>query len=49
MFDTMSFPIDLEPLRRAAERGDADAQVALGAFLMDGDCIEQDPAEAVRW
>ena len=40
---------DLASIRGAAERGDAEAQVALGLMYHNGDGVEPNCAEAVRW
>ena len=40
---------DLEAIRQAAERGDADAQFALGVRNSEGRGVPQDDVEAARW
>ena len=39
----------VELLRKRAEQGDADAQLALGFMYFDGQSVPQDKAEAVKW
>jgi TPR repeat protein len=39
----------LKRLRRAADRGDADAQSALGVLYANGEGVPQDEAEAAKW
>ena len=39
----------MEPLRRAAGEGDADAQFALGVMYESGRGVRQDLSEAVKW
>ena len=41
--------VDHNALRRAAEQGDAGAQLALAIRLRDGNGEEKNPAEAMRW
>jgi uncharacterized protein len=40
---------DLEELRSNAEKGDAVAQFNLGQSYMQGEGVQKDPAEAVKW
>ncbi len=40
---------DLDALRRAAEQGDAQAQLALAIRHRDGKGVEPNPVEAMRW
>jgi len=37
------------PQRKAAERGDTDAQYQLGIMYLNGDQVRQDPIEAIKW
>ena len=39
----------LAQIRQAAEQGDVEAQVKLGAAYHNGEGVEQDFAEAVKW
>lgn len=39
----------VEAIQLAAEAGFADAQAMLGQMLLDGDGIEEDKTEAIRW
>jgi TPR repeat protein len=36
-------------IREAAEAGSAEARARFGQMLLDGDGVERDPAEALRW
>jgi TPR repeat protein len=38
-----------EMMQAAAEQGFAIAQHGLGFMYLEGDCVEQDSAEAARW
>ena len=42
-------PAQITALRGKAEAGDADAQYALGCRYYEGDGVERDYAEALRW
>lgn len=41
--------VDIKKLKRAAERGNADAQALLGALYAQGQSVPQDYGEAVKW
>ena len=43
------FAAAVQRFRRAAERGDAEAQITLGSLYMEGEGVPKDEAEAVRW
>lgn len=40
---------EFDTLRRAAEKGDAEAQTYLGTLYANGLMVPQDHAEAVQW
>ena len=40
---------EVKRIRKAAERGDAEAQNTLGSMYSDGNVVTQDDAEAVKW
>jgi len=48
-YDTRNHVTTLREYRELAEKGDADAQVALGVMYEDGKGVPQDYAEAARW
>ena len=43
------FAAAVQRFRRAAERGDTEAQITLGSLYMEGEGVPKDEAEAVRW
>ena len=43
------FAAAVQRLRRAAELGDAEAQITLGSLYMEGEGVPKDEAEAIRW
>lgn len=43
------FAAAVQRFRRAAEQGDAEAQITLGSLYLEGEGVPQDEAEAVRW
>ena len=48
-YDNGNYTEAVKWFRKAAERGDADAQFMLGTFYENGEGVPQDYAEAVKW
>ena len=48
-YDNGNYTEAVKWFRKAAERGDADAQFMLGTFYENGEGVSQDYQEAVKW
>ena len=48
-YDNGNYTEAVKWFRKAAERGDADAQFMLGTFYENGEGVPQDDREAVKW